>query len=64
MSQENLEIVLSQFESTNAPDFAGVVDTWAEDVELILHGGFIACRPAVDRLRDTRPGSRGYPSSP
>ncbi len=41
MSQENLEIVLSQFESTNARDFAGVLDTWAEDVELILHGGFV-----------------------
>ena len=38
MSQENVEIAVKQFEGTNARDFAGVLDTWAEDVTLTLHG--------------------------
>jgi len=38
MSQENIEVVVNQFEGTNARDFAGVMDTWAEDVTLVLHG--------------------------
>ena len=38
MSQANVEIVVKQFEGTTARDFAGVMDTWAQDVILILHG--------------------------
>ena len=37
MSQENVEVAVKQSEATNASDFAGVMDTWAEDVTLILH---------------------------
>jgi ketosteroid isomerase-like protein len=37
MSQENVEVVVKQFEGTTARDFAGVMDTWAEDVTLIIH---------------------------
>ena len=37
MSQENVEVAVKQFESTNARDFAGVMDTWADDVTLIVH---------------------------
>ena len=37
MSQENVEVAVKQFEGTNARDFAGVMDTWAEDVTLIVH---------------------------
>ena len=32
MSQENVELVVKQFERTNARDFAGVMDTWADDL--------------------------------
>jgi ketosteroid isomerase-like protein len=35
---QNIEVAVKQFELTNARDFAGVMDTWAEDVRLILHG--------------------------
>jgi ketosteroid isomerase-like protein len=38
MSQENVGVVVKQFERTNARDFAGVMETWAADVTLILHG--------------------------
>ena len=38
MSQETLELAVMQFENTNARDFAAVMDSWAEDVTLILHG--------------------------
>ena len=37
MSQQNLEVAVKQFEGTSARDFAGVMDTWAEDVTLIVH---------------------------
>jgi ketosteroid isomerase-like protein len=37
MSQENMEIVIGQFENVNARDFAAVMDTWAEDVSLVIH---------------------------
>ncbi len=37
MSQENVEVAVKQFEGTNAREFAGVMDTWAEDVTLIVH---------------------------
>ena len=40
MSQENVEVAVKQFEGTNARDFAGVADTWAEDVNLVVHGKF------------------------
>jgi hypothetical protein len=36
MSQENVEVAVNQFEGTNARDFAGVADSWAEDVNLVL----------------------------
>ena len=37
MSQENVEVSVKQFESTNARDFAGVMDTCADDVTLVVH---------------------------
>ena len=37
MSQQNVEVAVKQSEATNASDFTGVMDTWAEDVTLILH---------------------------
>ena len=36
MSQENVEVAVKQFEGTNAGDFVGVMDTWADDVTLVL----------------------------
>ena len=38
MSEENVEVVVRQFERTNARDFAAVLATWADDVTLVLHG--------------------------
>src|SRR5215210_789083 len=38
MSRENVEIVVKQFEDTNARDFEGVVAAWADDVVLVFHG--------------------------
>jgi ketosteroid isomerase-like protein len=38
MSQENVEIVVGTFENTNARDFAAVMDAYAEDVVLAVHG--------------------------
>ena len=38
MSQENVELMVKQLEDTNARDFAAVMDAWAEDVTLVLHG--------------------------
>jgi ketosteroid isomerase-like protein len=38
MSEENVEIVVSQFEGVNARDFAAVMDRYADDVVLALHG--------------------------
>jgi ketosteroid isomerase-like protein len=38
MSQENVEIVVKQFTDTNARDFTAVMDAYAEDVTLVLHG--------------------------
>ena len=38
MSRENVEVVARQFEDTNVRNFRGVVDGWAEDVVLSLHG--------------------------
>jgi ketosteroid isomerase-like protein len=37
MSHKNVEVTVQQFEGTNARDFAGVMDMWAEDVTLIIH---------------------------
>jgi ketosteroid isomerase-like protein len=38
MSHENVEVVVKQFEDANANRFADVMDAWAEDVSLVLHG--------------------------
>ncbi len=38
MSQENVEIVVGQFENANARDFKAVMDAYADDVVLVLHG--------------------------
>src|SRR4026208_1194271 len=38
MSQENVEIVIGQLENTNARDFKAVMDAYADDVILRLHG--------------------------
>jgi ketosteroid isomerase-like protein len=38
MSQENLAVVVKQFRDTNARDFAAVMEAYAEDVMLVLHG--------------------------
>jgi ketosteroid isomerase-like protein len=37
MSQENVEVVVKQFEDVNARDFATAMDTYAEDVTLVVH---------------------------
>ena len=37
MSQENVEVVVKQFEAVNARDFASAMDAYAEDVTLIVH---------------------------
>jgi ketosteroid isomerase-like protein len=37
MSQENVEIVVGQFEAVNARDFPAVMDAYADDVTLVLH---------------------------
>jgi ketosteroid isomerase-like protein len=41
MSKENVEIVRDHFEATNEGDFPRAMTHYAEDVELIVHGGFI-----------------------
>jgi ketosteroid isomerase-like protein len=41
MSQENVEIVRDQFEATNEGDFARAMTYYAEDVKLVVHGGFL-----------------------
>jgi ketosteroid isomerase-like protein len=38
MSQENVEVVVKQFGDTNARDFAAVMEAYAEDVMLVMHG--------------------------
>jgi len=38
MSEENVEIVIGQFESVNSRDFAAAMDAYAENVTLTLHG--------------------------
>lgn len=38
MSDENVDVVVRQFEATNAREFAAVMDAWTEDVTLVLHG--------------------------
>jgi ketosteroid isomerase-like protein len=37
MSQENVEVVVGQFEGVNTRDFAAVMDAYADDVVLALH---------------------------
>jgi ketosteroid isomerase-like protein len=41
MSQENVELVLEQFEATNRREFDVPVASWAEDIELITRDGDI-----------------------
>ena len=38
MSQENVEVVLAQFENANARNFDAVTDAWADDVVVVPHG--------------------------
>jgi ketosteroid isomerase-like protein len=38
MSQENVAVVVKQFRDTNARDFPAVMEAYAEDVVLVLHG--------------------------
>jgi len=38
MSEENVEIVVGQFEGVNNRDFAAVMDAYAEDVVVAAHG--------------------------
>ena len=38
MSRENVEVVVGQFEGVNTRDFAAVMDRYAEDVVLVVHG--------------------------
>jgi ketosteroid isomerase-like protein len=40
MSQESVEIVVGQFENTNARNFNAVMDAYADDVVLSLHGDY------------------------
>ena len=40
MSQENVEIVVRQFERFNARDFDAIVAAWTEDVTLVAHGSW------------------------
>ena len=41
MSQENVEVVVGQFEGVNARDFAAVMDAYAEEVTLVIHGDIV-----------------------
>ena len=38
MSRDNVKVVVGQFEGVNARDFAAVMDAYADDVVLALHG--------------------------
>jgi ketosteroid isomerase-like protein len=38
MSKENVEVVVGQFEGVNAGDFAAVMDAYADDVVVAVHG--------------------------
>jgi ketosteroid isomerase-like protein len=38
MSEENVEVVLRQFEDFIAQEFDSILDAWTEDVSLIVHG--------------------------
>jgi ketosteroid isomerase-like protein len=42
MSQENVDAVVRYFENTNARNFKAVMDAYADDVVLSLHGHFEA----------------------
>jgi ketosteroid isomerase-like protein len=46
MSQRNVEVVLKHFEDTNARRFAAVMEAYAEDVELVMHGEKLLARTA------------------
>jgi ketosteroid isomerase-like protein len=54
MSQENVEVVVRQFESVNARDFAAVMDAYTEDVTVVPHGDFVGVlggQVAAGRMR-------------
>jgi ketosteroid isomerase-like protein len=38
MSQENVKLVVGQFEALNIRDFAAITGAWVEDVTLMVHG--------------------------
>ena len=38
MSRENVEIVVGVFENTNARSFTAVMDAYADDIVLVIHG--------------------------
>jgi len=38
MSQENVDVVNGLFENTNARDFGAVLEAYADDIVLVLHG--------------------------
>ncbi len=38
MAHTNVDVVVKQFEDTNARDFAAVMEAYAEDVTLVVHG--------------------------
>lgn len=38
MSEENVQVVVGLFENTNARDFEAVMDAYADDVVLAVHG--------------------------
>jgi ketosteroid isomerase-like protein len=42
MSHENVEVVAKHFGDTNARDFAAVMEAYADDVRLVLHGDRLA----------------------
>ena len=48
MSEENVEVVVAQFEGVNTRDFAAVMGAYAEEVNLVLHGDLVsAAKPEV-----------------
>jgi ketosteroid isomerase-like protein len=51
MSQENVEVVLRQFEHTNARDFAAAMEAYADDVTLVAHWGLGLLSPTATGKR-------------
>ena len=46
MSQENVDLVVDQFERFNAGDFGPILNAWTEDVRLVAHGSWGLVGPA------------------